>query len=134
MKGTLAATIVGFILAAFGALSADAQDLRTMLLKPINGWVIEWSSPSGLNKGVNEAVFEDRGGKVVAKLYIAEMGKETAAFRSCERDVVITADAISFDGCRDKSVVLIRDPSDKVYPLKTKTQSANGYDYKLKEK
>ena len=134
MKAVDSATIVGVIIAAFGVLSADAQDLKAMLIKPTNGWVIEWASPSGLNKGVTEAVFEDRGGKVVAKLYIVEMGHEPTAFRSCERDVVITADAIRFDGCRDKNAVLIRDPSDKVYPLKTKTQTANGYDWKLKEK
>jgi hypothetical protein len=134
MKRTLAATIVGFILAAFGVLSADAQDLKAMLLKPTNGWVIEWFNPSSLDKGVTEAVFEDRGGKVVAKLYIAEMGQQITAFRDCERDVVITADAISLDGCRDRNVILIYDPSDKVYPLKTKTRSGYGNHWKLKEK
>ena len=134
MKAAVSASIAGFILAALGVLSADAQDLKAMLIKPTNGWVAEWFNPSSLNKGVSEAVFEDRGGKVVAKLYIAEMGQQTTAFRDCERDVVITADAISFDGCRDQNVVLIRDPSDKVYPLKTKTKTANGYDWKLREK
>ena len=132
MKRTLSAAIVGVILAAFGVLPAHAQDLKAMLLKPANGWVMEWFS--SFNKGVSEAVFEDRGGKIVAKLYIVEMGAATPAFRSCERDVVITGDAISFDGCRDYNLILIHDPSDKVYPLKTKTTSANGYDYKLKEK
>ena len=133
MKRTLSAAIVGVILAAFGALSAHAQDLKAMLLKPANGWVIEWSSPGG-DRGVTEAVFADRGERVVAKLKITDAGLYGAANTTCERDVMITADAISFDGCRDQNVVLIRDPSDKVYPLKTKTKSANGYDWKLKEK
>ena len=134
MKGTLSAAIVGVILAAFGVLSAHAQDLKAMLLKPANGWVIEWFNPSTLDRGASEAVFEDRGGKVVAKLYIADMGQQTTAFRGCERDVVITADAISFDGCRDQNVVLIRDLSDNAYPLKTKAKTFYGYDWKLKEK
>jgi hypothetical protein len=134
MKKTVLAALGGVILAAFGVLSADAQDLKAMLLKATNGWVIEWFSPSSLDKGVTEAMFEDRGGKVVAKLYIAEMSQETTAFRGCERDVVIAADAISFDGCRDQNMVLIRDPSDKVYPLKTKTKTVAGYDWKLKER
>ena len=134
MKKTFLAAIAGVVLAAFGVLSADAQDLKAMLLKPTNGWVIEWFNPSSLDRGVTDAVFEDRGGKVVAKLYITEMGQQTTALRGCERDVAITADAISFDGCRDQNVVLILDASDKVYPLKTKTKSANGYDWKLKEK
>ena len=48
--------------------------------------------------------------------------------------MAITADTISLDGCRDAHVVLIRDPNDKVYPLKTKSKTSNGYDWKLKEK
>ena len=134
MNKKLHVVIVGTVLMAVGVLSAHAQDLKAMLLKPANGWVIEWNNPSTLDKGSTDAVFEDRGGKVVAKLYITEMGQQTTAFRGCERDVAITADAISFDGCRDQNVVLIRDPNDKVYPLKTKAKTFYGYDWKLKEK
>jgi hypothetical protein len=134
MRRTVSAAIVGIMLTACGVVAAQAQDLKAMLLKPANGWVIEWSNPSSLDKGVTEAVFEDRGGKVVARLYIAEMGQQTTYFRDCERDVAITADEISFDGCRDQNAVLFRDPSDKVYPLKTKAKTAYGYDWKLKEK
>jgi hypothetical protein len=134
MSRTLSAVIVGVMLTAIGSVAAEAQDLKAMLLKPANGWVIEWSNPTTLDKGVTTAVFEDRGGKVVAKLYIAEMGQQITAFRDCERDVAITADTISFDGCRDQNVVLIRDSGDKVYPLKTKAQTFYGYDWKLKEK
>jgi hypothetical protein len=134
MRRTLAATIVGFILAAFGVLSADAQDLKAMLLKPTNGWVIEWASPSGLDKGVSEVVFAERGEKVMAKLKITDGGLYGTAGTICERDVAIAADTISLDGCRDSHVVLIRDPNDKVYPLKTKGKTYNGYDWKLKEK
>ena len=134
MKRTLSAAIVGVILAAFGVLSADAQDLKAMLLKPTNGWVIEWINPSLPDKGVTAVVFEERGGKVVAKLNITDSGVSKAGETSCERNVTITADAISFDGCRDQRAVLIRDPSDKVYPLKTRSKTAMGYDWKLKEK
>ena len=134
MNIALSAVIVGVMLTALDRSIAEAQDLKTMLLKPANGWVIEWSNPSSLDKGVTTAVFEDRGGKIVARLYLAEMGQQITAFRDCERDVAITADTISFDGCRDQNVVLIRDSSDKVYPLKTKAQTFYGYDWKLKEK
>ncbi len=133
MKRTLSATIVGVILTAFGVLSAHAQDLKAMLLKPANGWVIEWSSPGG-DRGVTEAVFADRGVKVVAKLKITDAGLYGAVNTICERDVVIAADAISLAGCVDQNVVLIRDPNDKAYPLKTKSKTVNGYDWKLKEK
>ena len=134
MKRTLSAAIVGVIIAALGVLSANAQDLKAMLLKPTNGWVIEWASSSGLDKGVSEAVFEDRGEKVVAKLKVTNAGLYGRADTICERDVAITADTISLDGCLDSHVVLIRDPNDKVYPLKTKSKTYNGYDWKLKEK
>ena len=133
MKGTLSAAIVGVILAAFGVLSAHAQDLKAMLLKPANGWVIEWSSPGG-DRGVSEAVFAERGEKVVAKLIVTDPGLYGTAGIVCERDVAITADTISLDGCRDAYVVLIRDPNDKAYPLKTKSKTSNNYDWKLKEK
>jgi hypothetical protein len=139
MNRTLSAAIIGVILAAFGVLSAHAQDLKAMLLKPTNGWVIDWDSPSvrgsGMrDSGASEVVFEERGGKVVAKLYITSELAYKADLPNCERDVAITADTISLDGCRDQNVVLILDPNDKVYPLKTKTKTVNGYDWKLKEK
>ncbi len=134
MNKKLPVTIAGIVLMAFGVLSAHAQDLKAMLLKPTNGWVIEWFNPLSLNKGVNEAVFEDRGGKVVAKLNIVDEGAVPTALRICESDVMLTADTVGFDGCRDSKIVLTFDPGDNVYPLKTKTQSANGYVYKAKAK
>jgi hypothetical protein len=134
MKKPFLAAMVGVILVAFGVLSADAQDLKAMLLKPTNGWVIEWFNPLSLNKGVNEAVFEDRGGKVVAKLNIVDEGAAPTALRICESDVMLTADTVGFDGCRDSKIVLTFDPGDNVYPLKAKSGSANGYLYKAKAK
>ena len=133
MNKRLSAAIVGIVVTALGALPAYAQDLKAMLLKPANGWVIEWSSPGG-DRGVTEAVFADRGEKVVAKLKITDAGLYGAANTICERDVAITVDAISLNGCADQGIVLIRDPSDRAYPLKTKTRTVNGYDWKLKEK
>ena len=134
MKRTLLAAMVGVILAAFGVLSADAQDLKAMLLKPANGWVLEWSNPDTGNRGVTEAVFEDRGGKVVAKLNIADEGAVPAPVRICERDVTLTSDTISLDLCRDSGLVLIVDPNDAVYPLKSMQRSNNGYAYRGKAK
>ncbi len=134
MNKKLPVAVVGIILAAFGVLPTHAQDLKAMLLKPANGWVLEWSNPDTGNRGVTEAVFADRGEKVVATLDITDEGAHKAALRSCERNVNITADTISLDGCRDSGLVLIFDPSDMVYPLKSKNRSNNGYVYKAKAK
>ncbi|MGZ9057841.1 MAG: hypothetical protein ACXW14_01210 [Burkholderiaceae bacterium] len=134
MNKKLPVAVVGIIFAVFGVLPAHAQDLKAMLLKPANGWVLEWSNPDTGNRGVTEAVFADRGEKVVAMLNITDEGVHKAAVRSCERNVGITADTISLDGCRDSSIVLIFDPSDIAYPLKSKNRSNNGYVFKAKAK
>jgi hypothetical protein len=134
MKKTFLAAIVGVILAAFGVLAADAQDLKAMLLKPANGWAFEWSNPDTGNRGVTEAVFEDRGGKVVAKLNMTDEGAVPAPVRICERDVTLTSDTISLDLCRDSGLVLIVDPNDAVYPLRSMQRSNNGYAYRGKAK
>jgi hypothetical protein len=134
MNKKLPVAIVGVILATFGVLSAHAQDLRAMLLKPAKGWVMEWNNPDTGNSGVTEAVFANRGEKVVAKLNITAMGANTGGVQSCEREVAITVDAISLDGCRDQNIVLIFDPGDATHPLKSKNRSHNGYVYKAKAK
>jgi hypothetical protein len=134
MNKKLLVVIVGIILTTLGALSVHAQDLKAMLLKPANGWVLEWSNPDTGNRGLTEAVFEDRGGKVVAKLNIADEGAVPAPMRTCERDVTLASDTISFDLCRDSGLVLIVDPRDAVYPLKSMKRSNNGYSWKGKVK
>ena len=134
MNKKLPVAVVGIILAAFGVLPTHAQDLKAVLLKHANGWVLEWSNPDTGNRGVVEAVFADRGEKVVASLNITDEGLFKSAVRSCERNVDITADTIRFDGCRDSGIVLIFDPSDIAYPLKSKNRSNNGYVYKGKAK
>ena len=134
MNKKLPVAIVGIILAALGVLPAHGQDLKAMLLKPANGWVLEWSNPDTGNRGITEAVFTDRGEKVVATLNITDEGASKAVVRSCERNVNIAADTISLDLCRDSSLVLIFDPSDTAYPLKSKNRSNNGYVYKAKAK
>jgi len=123
--------MVGITLSAFCVLSAHAKDLKAMLLKPASGWVMEWNNPDTGNRGVTEAVFTDRGGKVVASLTITGTGTNTGGLLSCERDVTFAADTISLDLCRDSSLVLISDPSDTTYPLKSKNRSNNGYVYKI---
>ena len=134
MNRKLPVAIVGIIFAAFGVLPAHAQDLKAMLLKPAKGWVLEWSNPDTGNRGLTEALFADRGEKVVATLNITDEGASKAVVRSCERNVNIAADTISLDLCRDSSLVLIFDPSDTAYPLKSKNRSNNGYVYKAKAK
>ena len=134
MNRRLPVAVVGIILVAFGVLSAHAQDLKAMLLKPASGWVMEWSNPDTGNRGVTEAVFADRGGKVVASLTITETGTNTGGPLSCEQDVTIAADTIHFHGCRDRDYVLVFDPSDTAYPLKSKNRSANGDVLKAKAK
>jgi hypothetical protein len=125
---------VATVLAAFGPLSAEAQDLKTMLLKPPNGWVFEWSNPDTGNHGLTEAVFEDRGGKIVAKLNMVDEGAVAAAVRNCEREVTLRSDTISLDGCRDSGLVLIVDRSDAIYVLKSTKRTNNGYSWKGKAK
>ena len=134
MNKRLPVAVVGIILVAFGVLSAHAQDLKAMLLKPASGWVMEWSNPDTGNRGVTEAVFADRGGKVVASLTITVTGTNTAGPLSCEQDVTIAADTIQLHFCRDRDYVLVFDPSDTAYPLKSKNRSANGYVLKGKAK
>ena len=130
----ISVALVGIVLTAFGVLSAHAQDLKAMLLKPANGWVVEWSNPDTGNRGVTEAVFADRGEKVVAILNITDEGASNAAVRRCEREVTITSDTISLNLCRDSGLVLVFDPSDSAYPLKNKNRSNNGYMFKAKAK
>jgi len=128
----LSAIITG-VIAIFCVLSAHAQNLKTILLKP-TGWICEWNNSTTGNSGRSEIVFEDSGEKVVAKIHIVIPGQTTTGTLACERDVIISADTVKFDGCRDQNVVLIFDPNDKVYPFKTKTQTVNGYDWKVKAK
>jgi hypothetical protein len=127
MKKTLSAAIVGVILLAFGVLSAHAQDLKAMLLKPANGWAFEWSNPDTGNHGVTEAVFVERGEKIVAKINIVDEGRVPAPVRICERDVTLTSETISFNSCRDSGFIFVFDPGDAAYPLKSKKRSDNGY-------
>jgi len=134
MNKKISVAIVGITLSAFCVLSAHAQDLKAVLLKPASGWVMEWNNPDTGNRGLSEAVFADRGEKIVATLNITDEGVSRAAVRSCERNVAITADTISLDGCRDSSLVFIFDPIDPAYPLKGKNRSNNGYVYKAKPK
>ena len=61
MNKKFSVTIIGIAITASCCLSVHAQDLKTMLLKPANGWVIEWSNPDTRNSGVTEAMFVDRG-------------------------------------------------------------------------
>ena len=134
MNKKLLVVIVGIILTTLGALSVHAQDLKAMLLKPANGWVLEWSNPDTGNRGVTEALFMDHGEKLVAKLNIADEGAVPAPMRTCERDVTFASDTISFDLCRDSGLVLIVDPRDAVYPRKSMKRSNNGYSWKGKVK
>lgn len=134
MKKNLCAAIIGIAFTATACLSAHAQDLKAMLLKPANGWVMEWNNPDTHNSGVTEAVFMNRGAGVVVKLYITEPGADTSGRLNCESNVTIAADAISLTTCRGGDLVLILDPSDTVYPFKSKQRTVNGYAFKVKVK
>jgi hypothetical protein len=134
MRKAFLAAVVGVIFAAFGVLSAHAQDLKAMLLKPANGWALEWSNPDTGNRGVTEAVFVERGEKLVAKINIVDEGRVPAPVRICERDVTLTSETIRFNSCRDSGLVLVFDPGDAAYPLKSKQRSDNGYTFRGKAK
>ena len=134
MNKKVSVAIIGLAITASCCLAAHAQDIKAMLLKPANGWVIEWSSPDTRNSGVTEAMFVERGEGVVAMLHITETGAYTGGPLSCENNVNIAADTISFDGCRNRNIVLSFDAGDRVYPLKSKSNSETGYIYKAKVK
>ena len=129
----ISAIIVGVIFAIFCVLSAHAQDLKAILLKPAV-WICVWSNPSTGYIGKGEIVFESRGDKVVAKIETMNPDSSATGPVSCERDVIISADTVKFDGCIDRNIVLIFDPNDKVYLFKSKTETVNGLLYKLREK
>lgn len=134
MNKKLSAAIIGIALTATACLSAHAQDLQAMLLKPANGWVMEWSNPDTRNSGVTEVMFANRNKGVVAKLHITETGANTSGPLNCESNVMIAVDTISLTTCRGVDLVLTFDPCDTVYPLKSKHRAANGYVYKVKVK
>ena len=56
----LSAAIIGMAITATACLSAHAQDLKAMLLKPAKGWVISWSNHDTRNSVVTEAMFLKR--------------------------------------------------------------------------
>lgn len=134
MNKKFSVAIIGIAIMATACLSAHAQDLQAMLLKPANGWVMEWSNPDTRNSGVTEVMFVNRGEGVVAKLHITETGANTSGPLNCESNVMIAADTISLTTCRRVDLALTFDPSDTVYPLKSKHRAANGYVYKVKVK
>lgn len=134
MHKKLSVAIFGIAITATACLSAHAQDLKAMLLKPANGWVMEWSNPDTRNSGVTEVMFVNREKGVVAKLHISEPGANTSGLMNCESNVTIAADTISLTTCRGGDLVLTFDLSDTVYPLKSKHRAKNGYVYKVKVK
>jgi len=107
--------------------------IKAVLLRPA-GWIGDWINPNTGNSGRSEIVFEDRGEKVVAKIQITVPGQASTGILSCERDVIISPDTVKFDGCRDQGIILLFDPNDREYTLKSKTKTANGYEWKLKAK
>ena len=134
MDKKLALAISGMAITASFSLSAYAEDLRAVLLKPANGWVMEWSNPDTRNSGVTEAIFVDRGEGVVAKLGITASGADSGGAMSCERNVTINVNTVGYDGCRDRDIVLFFDASDTTYPFKSKDKSRNGYMFKVRAK
>lgn len=134
MKKNLYAAIIGIAFTATTCLSAHAQDLKALLLKPANGWVMEWNNPDTYNSGVTEAMFMNRGAGVVVKLNITEPGADTYGRLNCESNVTIAADTVSLTTCRGGDLVLVFDPGDTVYPFKSKQRTVNGYAFKVKVK
>lgn len=134
MNKKFSVAIIGIAIMATTCLTAHAQDLQAMLLKPANGWVMEWTNPDTRNSGVTEVMFVNRGEGVWAKLHITDTGANTSGPLNCESNVMIVADTISLTTCRGGDLVLTFDPSDSVYLLKSKHRAANGYVYKVKVK
>ncbi len=128
--GGIVAVIVFLLFSSFGTSDANAKDaavsgngnqMKTALLRP-GGWIAEWK---GHSSGEVDFIFEDRGGKIVVKIYNAAWNQ------SCERDVTITSDAVMMDGCNETGITLLYDPGDIAYPFKGESKNVN---YKLREK
>ncbi len=83
----LSAIIIG-VIAIFCVLSAHAQNLKTILLKP-TGWICEWNNSTTGNSGRSDIVFEDSGEKVVAKIHIVIPGQTTTGTLACDSILMI---------------------------------------------
>ena len=100
------------------------DQITALLLRPA-GWIADWSTTAaGGDKGRSEIIFESRGEHVVAKL------RNLSHPITCESDVKITADLVSFDGCyHNEYIRLAFDPDDPGHPFKG--TSGSGYHYSL---
>lgn len=104
----------------------DPEKIKTVLLRPM-GWDVEWRRPGRIGEG--SCLFETRGEKIVAKMTIIDRPWMNL---NCERDVIISSNAIKFDSCAHSGIALQFDPNNQVYPFKGK--GSGGIEYKLTPK
>jgi hypothetical protein len=104
----------------------DPDKLKVVLLRP-KGWDVGWSRPGRIGEG--SCLFETRGEEIVAKMTIIDRPWMNL---NCERDVIISSNAVKFDSCAHSGIALQFDPNDQVYPFKGK--GSGGVEYKLTPK
>lgn len=103
-------------------VDSETEIVLKVLLRPA-GWSAEWSGPGG--SGLTDVFFEQRSDGIFAKI------KLIVPFEvACESPVTVNPTSVTFDGCRDPSVTLVYDPSDKVFPLRGR--SPRGYEWKVR--
>lgn len=126
----LTAVFIGFVIIMYNVAMAGNKgtDIGADKIKAILLGQKKWIGE--VNHGiygpaVGDYVFEDRGKKVIVKIH-APSYKIT-----CERKVKINSAGFRMTGCNIGIADMFYDPSDSVYPFKTKGNNLE-YDFKLK--
>ena len=117
---------VGTTAVAQGQTSTTGSDkIKAVLLRPA-GWTVDWIGSSG--SGTVEFVYEARGPQVVVRIQQLYRS-DGATLPKCERDVKISADGMTHDGCMDHGITFLFDAKDEDYLFRGKS---HGYEYRLK--
>jgi hypothetical protein len=97
--------------------TVGAETIRRMLLGP-GGWLLSFpaSPPDYLTRDAT-LVFELRRPVLVVRITVPAINM------SCEREVAVTAEGITFDGCAERGIALRRTPDDPVFAFRGQNAS-----------